>query len=235
MIIVVALAIVMTGLTAALVTVPRWFLRSLHRYRLWRVRDCLVDDVREGNPPADHPAVIELLSDIHFSIETIDRLSMWDMLIFGSRISKLSPAARRRRDRETDLCSLEGLSKNERALLLAHRGSMSIAVASTLLLGSWLGAALVLWQLPKVLWARRRQGLDVDPAQARTTHDVAQQLSLLDHELTVEDVRPEPYRGGTPLSQAADDATIGTWLGRRTIESVDQALAPRPRSDLMPA
>lgn len=223
--IVLALATLALAFFYVLVTIPRWLFRSLHRYRLWRIRDCLVDDVIDGQLPADHPAVGELLEQIDHAVTRIDRYTVWDGLILSTlehRLSDDAQAALSQHERES---SADDLTREQQALLLAHRGSFTVAVAATLLLGSWLGVVLVAARVPAVLLQRHRSS-----SVGTSTHDVAEELAANRDEEQLSATAPplRPYGGGTPLSEAADVATTGSWVGRQVVRAVDDSLLRGP-------
>src|SRR5580692_11310833 len=87
--------IVLVGLWAACMLGPRWFARSLHRHRMWRLRDDLVDDVIAGRLPRDHDAVRHLLSRMEDTLRLGPNVTLSDVLIFHRHLAKLSPFARR--------------------------------------------------------------------------------------------------------------------------------------------
>lgn len=134
--------------TASLITLPRWCVRSLHRHRLWRLRDQVVDSVLAGCLPANHPAVKYLISELERAIRHCHRMSLLKLRGFILLRRRLSRAAETQLRSRSAPPSLAGLGEAEKMLLKEYRQAEATLLAGNLLLGSWLGVYLVLRRLP---------------------------------------------------------------------------------------
>lgn len=131
-----------TGVWIAILRMPYWFARSLHRHRMWRLRDAVADDMIDGRLPKDHPAVRELLRRTELAISELQSITAVTFYVFAR--------VRRRSDRgvfdrmRAKRASLDGLTGEQRARLEAHHECLSYLCASTVLTGTWVGIATIL-------------------------------------------------------------------------------------------
>jgi hypothetical protein len=144
------------GLWLSLLTLPRWFVRSMHRHRMWRHRDEIVDEILDGRLP-DHPAVWELLNDAERSIHLTDRVTYLRGYMACRSIGTLSPQATARWNDRTRPSSLEGLSATECELLRNHRIHDHQLTVGVVLLGSWVGFFVVLGRFAALLRDEHRE------------------------------------------------------------------------------
>jgi len=123
-------AAIFVTIVVALFTVPRWFARSLHRHRFWRLRDEIADDVLTGVLPGDHPAVQQLRSRVRRVIDTSSGVTLLSGLVFHRWATQLSTEARAELQRRTDPRALDGLEPTQCELLLAYRERLSVLMAT---------------------------------------------------------------------------------------------------------
>lgn len=148
--VVLAWAVLFTALCGAVVTAPRWYLRNLSRYRLWRLRDALVDDIFDGTLPR-HPAVLNLKENIEMAIRHVTKLRLIDVLFLSRLGSNLSPEAQelmvKRRSVRVPEVNFDEIDRRfgpEAAKILANYEAVyRLQVFGALMLGSWLGVARV--------------------------------------------------------------------------------------------
>lgn len=118
---------------------PVWFCRSLHRHRLWRERDAVIDDILAGRLPQQHAAVGELLAVADWSARQGHKHTITEMFLWH--------AVRKRVDESTPevlALPLDGLTDVELELLHRHRDRIIFLTTSSMLLGSWLGILTIL-------------------------------------------------------------------------------------------
>jgi hypothetical protein len=160
-------------LLAGLVTFPRWYARSLHRYRLWRLRDSIVDQIIDGSlpHPDKNPAVKQLLTRTQTAITNTARFTILDGVILVRLSHGLSREAQERLTARFALCSTDGLDKQQCEVITNYRNELDVICGGTLLLGSWLGLLTVIAFFPKV--HRARQGSFRQAAAAATDEATA--------------------------------------------------------------
>lgn len=154
-------SIVVVVLWVALLTMPRWVVRSLGRHRLWRHRDRVVNMILSGHLP-DHPAVYALLEDIESAIRMSSDRSLYRNLSAARAIRKLSPDAYQRWKDIVSRPSPKGLTDPELRLLEEYRERLRILHVGTALLGSWLGLVIVATKIPsqvRTMRSARRSAL----------------------------------------------------------------------------
>ncbi len=128
-------------------TLPRWFARSLHGHRMWRLRDAVVDDVLAGDLSRDHKAVQHLIG-IMDAVLNSKHVALLDVYIVR-RVSKDADPAFRKLARNQGLaCPLDGLSPPESQRIEAYRERFMTLLAGSMLLGSWFGIAHILPFVP---------------------------------------------------------------------------------------
>jgi hypothetical protein len=133
--------IVLICLWAGCVFGPRWFARSLHRHRMWALRDALVDDVIYGRLPRDHDAVRQLVKNMDTTLRLGLDFTLSDALIFSRQLRKIEPSAQR--FLMEDKCPLDGLTSQQRALIKKYNENFGLLIVGLLLLGSWFGLICV--------------------------------------------------------------------------------------------
>jgi hypothetical protein len=154
------LIIVMIGgplcLYVVVLTLPRWFARSLHGHRMWRLRDALVDDVLGGKLPRDNEAVKQLVVLIDGAVH--DRhTSLLDVYIVGWACRSADPEFLRRYDKAGLSCPLDGLTVAQQQEVMRYREQFKLLYAGSMLLGSWFGIAHILPFVPAGVAAAMQQ------------------------------------------------------------------------------
>jgi hypothetical protein len=135
----------------AIIKAPRWFARSLHRHRLWHLRDAIVDDIL-GGVLSPHPAVFAFLDKVETVIENADRFTYLDIALFGRLRAGLSPQARGLSDAKADRGEdWPPLSRDDKICLAAYEGRFDLLLSGLVLIGSWSGVFKVLSLLPSAL------------------------------------------------------------------------------------
>lgn len=136
------LIIVPTGVWIAILRIPYWFSRSLHRHRMWRLRDAVADDLISGRIPKHHPAARDLLRRTESAIDEMQSLTAVAVYVFV-RVCRRSSGDVLNRMRPTPP-SLDGLSPEQRARITEHKDLLSSLCASAILTGTWVGLATIL-------------------------------------------------------------------------------------------
>lgn len=148
-------AIASASLALSLATLPRWFSRSMHRHRMWRHRDAIVQDILADRLP-DHPAVWELLNDAERDVRVASGITLLRCITASRSVERLSPEARRRYAERTQRTSLDdrALTAPVRNRIESHRNHQQLLLTELVMLGSWLGVFTVLayaiGHLPKI-------------------------------------------------------------------------------------
>lgn len=132
---------VLVALFVALWAAPRWCFRSLARYRLWELRDSVVDDILDGKLPADDEAVVKLRRDIDRALKYVTKMSLLDVLLIQQIVGVAHTASERP--------SLDAMNDRQRNRIERHRERLGLALFASLLLGSWLGVAVGAWSFLK--------------------------------------------------------------------------------------
>lgn len=154
-----AIAVLWVAGAYCLLALPRWYFRSISRYRLWHLRDDLVDDILAGRLPGEHPAVRQALVRAESAITLISKFNLVDMMLLNRLLRQASPAARAAITNHAPLCDRAGLDQSERELLDSYTDRLSERVASTMISSSWFGLAYLLLTLPRAMSEiRRRNG-----------------------------------------------------------------------------
>ena len=126
----------------ALVRLPAWCFRSIHRHRLWEERDAIADEILRGALKKDHEAVRDLLAAAEHSAKATHRLTVLDLFAWQ--------AIHRRCDRtKLNVLSVSdaGLSERELALVRAHRERIVQLSVRSMLVGSWAGILTIFVRL----------------------------------------------------------------------------------------
>lgn len=181
-----------TALFVAFLRAPQWCMRSLHRHRLWRLRDEIADDLIDGRLPKDHAAARELLRRAELAIEeTTSMLGFYVWAWVSRRSDPMLVRSFRRKG-----ASFDGLSSTQRERIIAHRECLGYLSASSVLTGTWVGLATILrFVIPAIKDERRRSvrprdGVDVRDtlwlATDKATHDTT--LGRRSNELMARDL-----------------------------------------------
>ncbi len=149
-VITITLCVAVWALFVALVTMPRWFARSLHGHRLWRLRDELADALIAGRLPQDHEAVQDLLLTAQFAAERGKRWTMIDVYLCWLVMRRMDPESRAALEVQANI-PYGDLSAAEVELFEGFRERFAVLVTGSMLLGSWVGLATVAWFFPRAL------------------------------------------------------------------------------------
>jgi hypothetical protein len=136
----------------ALVRLPNWCFRSIHRHRLWEERDIIADEILTRRLPKEHPAVRELLGVAEHSAKETHRLTILD-LVFSRAMSRRCDTSKLSVLAAADA----GLSEGQLVIVRAHRDRIMLLSIRSMLVGSWIGIFTILPRLlPAVTMEVRR-------------------------------------------------------------------------------
>jgi hypothetical protein len=127
---------------------PRWFARSLHRHRMWRLRDTVVDDVLAGTLPRDHTAVKQLVFGMDAMLRRKQIITFLDVYTMKWASKGIDPGLREASQAKGFHCSLDGLSRDEQERIEAYRAQFMTLLVGSVLLGSWFGIAHIVRFVP---------------------------------------------------------------------------------------
>jgi hypothetical protein len=144
------------SLWLALLTLPRWFVRSMHRHRIWRHRDQVVDEILSKELPR-HPAVWELLRDTERSIEMAHRMSFISSISAGVSIRRMSPRAQKVWEEMCADAPTNDLEPEVLRRIEDHRERVEMLSAGLILLGSWVGVVATVGMIPAAIWSTRHE------------------------------------------------------------------------------
>jgi hypothetical protein len=186
------------GLVAALVSLPRWFTRSMSKHAFWRLRDEVVDDVIAGELPADSDAVQELAARLEWAIRESRSFDLLHLVVW----SRAKRAVSKRTLCELiDIPDLKHLQADQAAKVVEYRKRFDKVAIRAILLSSWLGISVVLWTIMRVL-----------------VRAIARRLS------PSEEPQPQRRMSAAPPIRAvvreADEEAAETWLGRKAKEFI---------------
>jgi hypothetical protein len=150
---VIGLLVITTVLCISVVTLPRWFCRSVTRDHLWRLRDRMTDDILERRLPYDHPAVRELSLEMDVVLGEYWVLDFVHYYVW--RWAKRGTTPSVRKVFQPGDMSLDGLTAKQRRLVVRHREKLRFLCAATMFVGSWFGLLHVIRFLPSAL---KREG-----------------------------------------------------------------------------
>lgn len=136
-------------------TLPKWFARSLHGHRIWRLRDAVVDDVLDGNLPRDHQAVQHLVR-IMDAVLREKRATLLDVYIVRRACRGMDPAFLSASQKQGLGCPLDGLNPDERKRIEEYRERFMTLLVGSMLLGSWFGIAHIVPFVPAGVAAAMR-------------------------------------------------------------------------------
>lgn len=143
------LVLIVGSLSAFVVvlTLPRWFARSLHGHRMWRLRDAVVDDVLAGDLSRDNKAVQHLVGSMDAVLNS-RHVALLDVYIIRHVSKRADPALRKLAQKQGFACPLDGLSAAERQRVEEYRERFLTLLVGSMLLGSWLGIAHIVPFVP---------------------------------------------------------------------------------------
>lgn len=127
------------GLAAAILIVIPATLRSLFRYKLWRIRDAAMDDVLSDRLP-DVPVVQAFINGIEGVLASPGHMTMLRWLAFSP------PESTRRAARRIFHQGLQSLTPEQQDLLADYLNSFVRAVTKHLLIGApsgWIASVLI--------------------------------------------------------------------------------------------
>lgn len=126
----------------AIATVPRWFIRSMSKHELWRLRDEVVDDTLVGNLPSDQAAVRELIRRIEWAIGESRSFDFLHLIVWNRAKRQLPPHMLKQLGQ---VPALNDLTEDQAKHLREYRQCYDRVAIRALLLSSWVGVAIVLW------------------------------------------------------------------------------------------
>lgn len=182
------------GLWVVMLRAPRWFSFSIHRHRLWRLRDQIADDMICGRLPKSDARVRDLLDRAEDTIAITSRMHMAEVyaMWWATRNvdSEVSDALFKRHE-----SSVEDLPSDVREGIERYRQRLELLMVSSVLLGSWIGILTTLRFLVPAIRSARREGKAQASAGLRLEDEVR-----------------------VTLGAAADRAATESWLGQRSRE-----------------
>ena len=200
-----ALVVALAGSLAAVVTFPRWCLRTIQRYRLRKFRNSYVDALLERRLPSDNPAVVELLTLAQRSLRR-PPFTFVGMTAFRWAKRAFTDAELARFTKHAELLPLGQLSPAEAAMLTEFRSQFETLVVGEILLSTWIGVPNVLLAAPKTIgavWKYAHGGADSLDPKLRTHLDAMMVAR-------------------TAAREATDRATASTKLGRAIREELER-------------
>lgn len=139
-------------LLVAVVTMPRWCIRSLAKHALWRLRDDIVDDTITGELPTDHKAVREIVAMAEWAIRDGRSFDLLHLVVWWRACRNIPEETRRALQQEV---TLVGLTDEQAERVKAYRARYVQVAITALMLSSWMGVATVLrFAVPAILRAR---------------------------------------------------------------------------------
>lgn len=190
---VVLAALIVPGVLAvAVATMPRWFIRSMSKHALWRLRDDVVDDVLAGRLPSEHLAIRELVARLEWAIGESRSFDLLHLLVWSR--------ARRRLPRKTvqevvAIPDLTGLTPEQSTQVTAYRECYDRVAIRAILLSSWFGVTIVVWTGIQLL-ARALIDGNLAPAEPAPEHRLRRSFRVAVREAT---------------DEVASDTKIGQW------------------------
>lgn len=195
--------LVPTVLLCSLGTAPRWFVRSMTKHALWRLRDDVVDAVRAGDLPGDHEAVRELVARVEWSIAESRSFHLLHLWVWNRAKRGLPQESLRAITRSV---ALSGLESEQVDAVHCYRMRYNDVAVRAILLSSWVGVAFVLrfaFRAALSVWRDRPRHSDlVRFAVRRATSQVATETSL------GRSARDFVTAKGPPTDRAADTTAL---------------------------
>ncbi len=130
-------ALAFLAATVPLLLVPRWFFVSLQRYKLWRLRDELADQVFAGNLP-DNDVVGHLIKNAQRSIVHARRLNPIDALVLRASARRWSPEMREAL-RPVQPAGYDDLDRRQQEMVDGYQADLRGLNLRTFILCSWSG------------------------------------------------------------------------------------------------
>lgn len=152
-----ALLLPLSVLTYAVVTIPRWCIRSVTKHAIWRLRDDIVDDTLTGTLPRDHKAVQELILMADWAVNNGRSFDLLHLIVWVRACRHMPDELRRSLRKQA---ALVGLTPDEVERVKAYRSRYLLVANTALLLSSWMGVVVMLWvAVPALfkLWRKRIQ------------------------------------------------------------------------------
>lgn len=136
----IVLLLLPVGLVVVLAAWPRWYIRSMSKHSLWRLRDDVVDDVIFGRLPAEHPAVEELIARSEWAIAEARSFDLLHLLVWSWSARDMTLDTRRKLK---TIPPLDGLDGPQAERVAAHRRQYNAVSIRAVFLSSWFGIAFV--------------------------------------------------------------------------------------------
>lgn len=145
--IVVVSTLLFVALVAAIVSLPRWCVRSLLRHRVWRLRDDMFDAALRGELPIGHPAVRATLSRMDTVISNCHRFSLLRLGIFSQLLKRSPDSIRRSIDGRPPLPAklYDHLTTEQRQLIKSYEQRLLMSMVALVVLGTWFGFFRASW------------------------------------------------------------------------------------------
>lgn len=135
----------------AVLALPRWCTRSLHRHRLWRLRDRIADDILDGVLPREHPAVMDLLDRTETVLAHHGELTLLNTYLLSHLFGRVPESARRYITQCGQELSTGGLTAEQAQKVRDYRQERLVLLTGSVLTGSWLGIFTLMLAMPKLL------------------------------------------------------------------------------------
>lgn len=129
----------------AILTLPRWLVTSLHRGRLWKLRDQLYDDMRHGAFPGHEAQALKIVTLAEHAILAVPFFTPWNVRRFSKLIGTISPEDRRLWAEKVRL-DLQDVPSLE-----FYRDRIHTMLSQQLLTGSWIGLLMTAGALARAL------------------------------------------------------------------------------------
>ena len=117
---------------------------SLFRYRLWRLRDAVKDDILYGRLP-DRPFIREFVSMLESYILVANKLTLVQLLLLPSNKQEAE-----RRIKEL-MQSIHELSEEPRKRILAYQEDLKLILVTRLFIGSVTGWIFLTFLMPAII------------------------------------------------------------------------------------
>jgi len=145
-------------LLVAVGTSPRWFVRSMGKHALWRLRDDLVDDTLAARLDPEHPAVRELTARVEWALGEARSFDLVHLFVWSRARRRIPPETLRKLEA---IPRLTGLPVDQAERISAYRTRYRNVAIRTILLSSWVGILVVFrYGVRAALEALRRRARD---------------------------------------------------------------------------
>jgi hypothetical protein len=225
-VIVIALVLATVVALVVLLTLPRWFARSIGQERMWRLRDRLVKNIWVNHElPSDHPAVVQLIEVMDRVLREGKHYTLLHVYLLDRTFGRLDQT-KFQEMKENRKESLSGLTSEERIALKRYRDEFELLFAGSLLLGSWFGLLQVARFAPRVY---RGQETSSAPEPSKPAPAMS-----VDHRRYIEQRRRslERFEQGMQIRAqlAADQATRETRFGKRLLAWIQEVMLAKAGS-----